>query len=134
MKYYVEIKSVKGDFPIDGLNELLNGRIKDYRTKKYRNSVKIKNDAICRKAIRSQLKGIKITTPIVCTYNIYAKNKRHDRSNLYSSVEKSFLDALQQEGTITSDGWNFVGDSVFNTFVDAENPRILVQIREVGEL
>ena len=75
MKYYVEIKSVKGDFPIDGLNELLNGRIKDYRTKKYRNPVKIKNDAICRKAIRSQLKGIKITTPIVCTYNIYAKNK-----------------------------------------------------------
>ena len=35
-----------------GLNELLSGKIYDYRTKKYRNPVKNRNDALCAKFIK----------------------------------------------------------------------------------
>lgn len=56
----------------------------------------------------------------------------HDRSNLYSSCEKSFLDALQQEKSIANDGWNDVYDSEFHTYLDPINPRVVVEIEEMG--
>ena len=52
----------------------------------------------------------------------------HDRSNIYSAVEKSFLDALQQAKVIKNDGFDDVYDSVFYTVVDKYNPRIEVLI------
>lgn len=131
MKYVVTINGKNGNFPIKGLNELLGGRIYDRRTKKYRNGVKGTNDLVCRKAIRASLKGVKLTTPIKCTYYLYAKNRMHDRSNLYSSCEKSFLDALQQEKSISNDGWNDVYDSEFHTYLDPVNPRVVVEIEEM---
>lgn len=131
MKYVVTINGKHGNFPIKGLNELLGGRIYDRRTKKYRNAVKSANDLVCRKAIRASLKGVKLNTPIQCTYHLYAKNRMHDRSNLYSSCEKSFLDALQQEKSIANDGWNDVYDSEFHTYLDPVNPRVVVEIEEM---
>lgn len=131
IKYTVEIKNKCGRFPIKGLNELLDGKIYDYRTKRYRNPVKSNNDKCCRIAIQKCVKGLKIVRPIRCTYYIYAKDMKHDRSNLYSSIEKSFLDALQQEKVISSDGWKHVIDSVFHTYIDRQNPRIVIEIEEV---
>ena len=69
-----------------------------------------------------------IDKPIRCTCHIYTADKRHDRSNLYSAIEKSFLDALQIAKVIKNDGWDDVLDSVFHTEVDKENPRIVVEI------
>ena len=62
-----------------GLNELLAGRMYDFRTKKYRNPVKNKNDLICQKAINEHMKGVKIDKPIVIGYKFFCKDKRHDR-------------------------------------------------------
>lgn len=70
MKYHVTVKGFKS-----GLNELLSGKIYDYRTKKYRNPVKNRNDALCAKFIKlsKELNGIQIcmvvcniTTMIAC--------------------------------------------------------------------
>lgn len=130
MKYKVIISKTNKTFPIRGLNELLAGRIYDYRTKKYHNKVKSENDKVCRLAIQKYLKNVKFTKQIQCTYNIYAKDKRHDRQNLYS-VDKSFLDALQQTKKISNDGWRECADSVFHTYLDAVNPRIEVIIEEL---
>lgn len=131
MKYKVIISNNKHTFPIKGLNELLAGRVYDYRAKKYHNSVKSANDRVCCVAIRRYLKGVKLKTPIRCTYYIYAQDKRHDRGNLYSATEKSFLDALQQCRVIKNDGFDDVLDSVFHTELCRENPRIEVIIEEV---
>ena len=130
MKYRVVISKTNKTFPIRGLNELLAGRMYDYRTKKYHNKVKSDNDRVCCVAIRRDLKGVTLKTPIRCTYYIYAPDKRHDRQNLYS-VDKSFLDALQQTKHLPNDGWRETVDSVFHTMVDALNPRIEVIIEEV---
>lgn len=133
MIYRVVIPSGKNNtFPLKGLNELLGGRMYDFRTKKYRNPVKTANDRVCCVCIKRDLKGVKLKTPIKCTYHIYAPDKRHDKNNLESATSKSFLDALQQCGCIKSDGFDYVDDSVFRTVVDKNFPRIEVLIEELA--
>lgn len=131
MKYKVIIQNQKHTFPIKGLNELLNGRMYNFRTKKYHNPVKAENDKVCLRAIKKYMAGVHIDKPIRCTYWIYAQDKRHDRSNLYASIEKSFLDSLQLAKCIKQDSWDYAYDSVFHTELDRENPRIEVEIEVV---
>ena len=131
MTYRVVITNASGTFPIKGLNELLGGRMYDFRTKKYKNPVKSANDAICVRAIRKYMRGVKIDKPIQCTYWIYAQDKRHDRGNLSAAVEKSFLDALQQANVISNDGFDQVYDSIFHTSVNRNNPHIEVEIEVI---
>lgn len=131
MTYRVVISNSNGTFPIKGLNELLGGRLYNFRTKKYHNPVKTENDMVCRKSIRKYLRGVKIDKPIQCTYWIYAKDKRHDRGNLCSAIEKSFLDAMQLEKVISNDGWDDVLDPIFHTAICKENPRVEVEIKVI---
>lgn len=139
MKYRVVVDNSKSTFPKKfGLNELLeaerNTKHYDYRMRKmiYKpNKVKKDGEIICQKCIRSQLKGVRISKPIKCTYYIFVPDKTHDRSNTYAGVEKIFLDSLQNEKIIQSDGYNYVFDSVFYTSVDALNPRVEVEIEEI---
>nr|DAX01663.1 MAG TPA: crossover junction endodeoxyribonuclease [Bacteriophage sp.] len=128
MTYKVVIKGVDSIFPLKGLNELLESRLYNPRTKKYHNPVKTFNDRVCLKAIKRCLPSVHIDKPIRCTYHIYTADKRHDRSNLYSAIEKSFLDALQLAKVIKNDGWDDVYDSVFHTEVDKENSIVVVEI------
>lgn len=135
MKYRVVISKSNKTFPIKGLNELLKAETHtwDARTKKIvvSNKVKADNDKICRLAIQRDLRGVKIDKPIICHYHIFVKDKMHDRGNVYASLEKSFLDALQQKKVIKNDGFDDVLDSVFHTDLDRLNPRIEVIIEEV---
>ena len=131
MKYKVIIANNNRKFPLKGLNELLAGRVYNFRTKKYHNTVKASNDKVCLCAIRKYMPKVKIDKPIRCTFYIYAQDKRHDRGNLSSATEKSFLDALQQAKIITNDGFDNVMDSRFFTEVDKGNPRIEVVIEEI---
>jgi hypothetical protein len=130
--YKVVISKTNKTFRIKGLNELLAGRTYDYRSKKYHNSVKSANDRACCVAIRRDLKGVKLKTPIRCTYYIYAQDKRHDRGNLYSATEKSFLDALQSCKVLANDSWDMCYDGVFHTMLDRDNPRVVVEIEELN--
>lgn len=131
MTYQIVISNAKKTFPIKGLNELINGRLYNPRTKTYHNQVKADNDKVCRLAIQKYIRGLKIEKPIRCTFWIYAKDKMHDRGNLCSATEKSFLDALQETKVIKNDGWNDVLDSTFHTELDRINPRIVVEIEEM---
>lgn len=131
MKYKVIINKKNKTFPIKGLNELLNGRVYNHRTRKYHNPVKSDNDKVCLMAIRKQLGNLKIENPIKCIFYVFAQDKKHDRGNLYAAVEKSFLDALQTAKVIKNDGFNDVLDSEFHTHVDRDNPRVVVEIIEV---
>lgn len=128
MAYTVVIKAADSIFPLKGLNELLENRLYNPRTKKYHNPVKTFNDRVCLKAIKHSLPSVHIDKPIRCTFYIYAADKMHDRGNLCSATEKSFLDALQLAKVIRNDGWDDVLDSIFHTEVDKENPRVVVEI------
>lgn len=133
MKYKVIIENSKHTFPIKGLNELLSGRMYNHRTKKYHNPVKNENDKVCLRAIKKCIPNIHIDKPIRCTYWIYAQDKKHDRGNLSSATQKSFLDALQIAKVIKNDGFNDCLDDIFHTFVDRENPRIEVEIEVIED-
>lgn len=137
MRHKIIISNKGKRFPdAFGFNELLDGKIARYnpRTRKIYylpNKVKINGEEICCNAIRVQLRGTKIEAPIKCIYYIYARNKDHDRGNIYAGVEKIFLDSLQEEFIIRDDGWKYVLDSEFHTYVDRDNPRVVVEIIEV---
>ena len=131
MKYKVIIENKKHTFPIKGLNELLNGRLYNFRTRKYHNPVKQENDKVCVRAIKKYMPGVKINKPIRCTYWIYAQDKRHDRGNLACAIQKSFLDGLQVAKVIKNDGFDDCLDDVFHTEVDKNRPRIEVEIEVV---
>lgn len=135
MKYKVVISKRNKTFPIKGLNELLDAETHRYdpRTKRVVvcNKVKADNDKTCRLAIQRDLRGVKIDKPIRCHYYIFVKDKKHDRGNVYASLEKSFLDALQQKKVIKNDTFDLVLDSTFHTELCRDNPRIEVIIEEV---
>lgn len=127
MQYHVTVKGFKS-----GLNELLGGRTYDHRTKKYRNPVKNRNDALCVKHIKSskELRGVKIDKPITIHYAFYCENKMHDRMNIASAFIKSFEDALQKCNVIKNDGFDDVLTPTLHFEVDKKNPRIEIVIEE----
>lgn len=131
MAYKVVIGSKNGKFPIKGLNELLSGMYWNARLKRFQNEVKAENDKQCRLAIQKYLRGVKIEKPIICHFHVFAKDKMHDRGNINSALEKSFMDALQQKNVIKNDGYDDVYDSQFHTSLDRLNPRVEVIIEEV---
>jgi len=116
-----------------GLNEVLNGRMYDFRCRKYRNPVKQENDKICCNGIRfaKELRGVHIHEPIIIHYKFYVANKRRDRMNVASAFDKSFEDALQLCQVIHNDGWDDVYGATYEFHIDKNNPRVEICIEEV---
>ena len=119
-----------------GLNELLNHQEKryDYRTKKMRvyNTEKTKNEKIIRQCLLKQNMGkVRIEKPIAIHYMIYAKDKKHDRQNLGSCLDKCFCDAMQTLKILKNDGWNDIVKIAFDYDIDSKNPRAEIIITEL---
>ena len=129
MEYHVTVKGFKS-----GLNELLSGKVYDHRTKRYRNIIKNRNDALCMKFINlSNLKGKRIEKPIIIHYRFYVENKMHDRMNTASAFIKSFEDALQKCRIICNDGYDDVLTPTLYFEVDRQNPRVEVTVEVVED-
>lgn len=115
-----------------GLNEVLNGVFYDYKTRRIYNREKKKNDDLMvRQLRRCDFKNVKFKTPIAVSYKFYVKDKRHDRMNIASAFDKSFLDSLQKVGMLNNDGYDDVVDFSFEWELDKLNPRVEVTITEV---
>ena len=119
-----------------GLNELLNHQEKrwDPRLKKMRvyNTEKVKNEKTIRNCLIKQgMAGVKITSPVQIDYKIYAKDKKHDRQNLGSCLEKCFADALQTMKILPNDSWDWIVMNTFDYDIDRENPRAEITITEL---
>jgi Holliday junction resolvase RusA-like endonuclease len=119
-----------------GLNELLNHQEKrwDPRLKKMRvyNTEKVKNEKLIRQCLAKQgMAKVKIEKPIAIHYMIYAKDKKHDRMNLGSCLDKCFCDAMQTMKILSNDGWNNIVDIRFDYSVDSRNPRAEILITEL---
>lgn len=118
-----------------GLNQILDAQLKrwDSRVKKLivTNPEKAKNDRICCRAIRSQLKGVHTDNPVFMRYRFYVPDKKHDRSNFAAAFVKSFEDSLQQCKVISNDTYDLVLTPEYYFEVDRKNPRVEVEIVEV---
>lgn len=131
MKYKVTIKDWNS-----GLNELLNHQEKrwDPRLKKMRvyNTEKAKNEKLIRQCLAKQgMAKVRIEKPVAIHYMIYAKDKKHDRQNLGSCLDKCFCDALQTMKILHNDGWNDIVALKFDYDVDSKNPRAEIVITEL---
>ena len=121
-----------------GLNELLNHQEKrwDPRLKKMRvyNTEKVKNERLIRQCLQKQgLDKVRIEKPIAIHYKIYAPNRKHDRQNLGSCLDKCFCDAMQTLKILKNDGWNNIISIMFDYDVDARDPRAEITITEYDD-
>jgi Holliday junction resolvase RusA-like endonuclease len=83
--------------------------------------------------MRSQLKGLKITTPVEITYKVYKPTKRIlDKMNVVSVVSKYLLDSITEYKWWEDDNDNFVKtEIILPTEHDKDNPRVEIIITEI---
>jgi Holliday junction resolvase RusA-like endonuclease len=134
MKYKVVI-----DNWTSGLNELLNHQEKRYDPRTHRmrvyNTEKVKNERKIRSCLQKQgLDKVKLKTPIAIHYRIYAKDKKHDRMNLGSCLDKCFCDALQTMKILSNDGFDDVVEIRFDYGLDRNDPRAEITITEMQKV
>lgn len=60
-------------------------------------------------------------------------NRRRDPDNFVSMGEKFILDALQEAGILSNDGWNEVAGWSHRWSVDAKRPGVLVTLQDCLE-
>ena len=119
-----------------GLNELLKSQEKRYdpRTRRMRvyNTEKTNNERKIRSCLQKQgFSSVRITNPVEIHYMIYAKDKKHDRQNLGSCLEKCFADALQTMKILPNDSWDWIIKNTFDYDIDRDNPRAEITITEI---
>lgn len=82
-------------------------------------------------AMRLKLKDLKFKKPITINFILFkANNRKTDRSNILSIVEKFFCDAMVYYGCIEDDSDEFIESSTYSTGgLDKENPRVEIIIK-----
>jgi Holliday junction resolvase RusA-like endonuclease len=123
---------VQYKFTIAGRMEGLNEYTAANRTNPHKGGkMKRKNEDAIIYAIRQQLRGVHIDKPVLIYYRFYEPNRRRDNDNILSCAAKFVQDSLKKAWIIKDDGQKYIPKFYFDTFVDAENPRIEVQITEL---
>lgn len=117
---------------IEGRLDSLNSYIAACRANHYKGAqLKSANEKIVILAIRSQLRGIRISGPVQMSYRWYEKNQRRDLDNVSSFGRKCIQDALVKTGVLANDGWREIVGFSDAFYVDPDHPRIEVDIMEV---
>lgn len=115
---------------LPGLNEYLG---ECNRNRLAGGHMKKKYQAIITQFIRRDLKRLKINKPVSIHYHFYEVDRRRDKSNIASLAMKFIEDALQQCGVLQNDNWDCVAGFDYEFFIDKKEPRIVVELEEVGE-
>lgn len=96
---------------------------------------RISNDAkkAYSEALREQLEGLSIQTPVEVTYKVYKASKRRlDKMNVISVVSKFLLDSITEYGCWEDDNDDYVKkETIMPTELDRENPRVEIIIKEI---
>ena len=96
---------------------------------------RISNDAkkAYSEALREQLEGLSIQTPVEVTYKVYKGSKRRlDKMNVISVVSKFLLDSITEYGCWEDDNDDYVKkETILPTELDRENPRVEINIKEI---
>lgn len=108
----------------------MNAVINRNRTNVYlANKLKKDNEAIIKAYIlKSKVKKVE-NYPIDLKIKWYEKDRRRDADNVYSAI-KFILDAMVDTGVIAGDSRKYVRNISNEIYVDKDNPRIEVEIKE----
>ncbi len=117
---------------VKGRLDNLNDYITACRTNQYKGAkLKASNEHKVLASIYEQLGRLRIKKPVKMRYRWYEKNKRRDLDNISSFGRKVIQDALVQAHTLENDGWKNIIQFSDEFYIDADNPRIEVDIEEV---
>ncbi len=122
----------KETFTIQGELPDLNTIIKE--SKRGRGNWQPYNDLKHEHTIRvmAACRGIRPFDKINVDIEWVCKNKRKDKDNIMAGT-KFIMDGLVVSGIIENDGWGEIGDITHSFYVDKENPRVIVELTEVGK-
>ena len=125
-----DFRSIDMRVVIDGKFPNMNDLIKESRTNKY-GANKLKKRAMNNiiYQLQPQIQN-KLEVPIFLDITFFEPNRRRDKDNVSGAFMKFFLDALQEGGWISNDGWKEVAGWTHIFEVDAEHPRIEIEIKE----
>lgn len=124
---------MKKTFTIKGQLPNLNEYTRACRTNAYVGArMKEQSEKCIKLYIIQQLKDVHFEGPVKLSFKWYEPNRKRDLDNV-CFAKKFILDALVSNGIIVADGWKGVVGFTDKFFVDANNPRIEVDIEEAGE-
>jgi Holliday junction resolvase RusA-like endonuclease len=85
-------------------------------------------------AIREQIDGKVIVTPVEISYRVLKRSKRRlDKMNVVAVVSKYLLDALTTCGCWTDDNDDYVKkETILPTEIDKDNPRVEIIITSIN--
>lgn len=112
---------------LPGLNEYISA---ERRNKYQAASMKKQAEHIISIMIKSQLKGIKFSGPIIMNYKWIEPNRKRDKDNI-AFAKKFIQDSLVHSGVIENDGWKNIEYFTDSFDVDTKNPRVEVIIEEI---
>lgn len=118
---------IPGSLP--GLNEYIEA---ERRNKYAAANMKRQTESVIISAAKEQLRGVRLTRPVVMCYTWVEKNRRRDRDNV-AFARKFVQDALVRCGVLRGDGWKEIAGFTDAFAVDRERPRVEVTLREVEE-
>ena len=94
-------------------------------------NMKKQAEKIIQAHIVQQLKWVQFDGTVELAFRWYEPNKKRDLDNI-CFAKKFILDALVSNKVIIADSWKGVVGFTDKFFVDAKNPRIEIDIREVN--
>ena len=115
---------------LPGLNDLI-----DAERKHRQQGAKLKRQAemVVIAAAAHSLGRWKAKGPVYMVYRWYEPNRRRDKDNISGFGRKVIQDALVKAGRLANDGWKDIEGFEDHFAVDAEQPRIEVEIQEVDD-
>lgn len=122
---------INGTLP--GLNDYLKAERSFSKGHSCGNDMKQKFQMLICKAIQAQLKRLRAKPPVSLHYVFYEPNRRRDVDNIAAVAHKFVQDSLVKTGVLENDGWREIEGFSDCFYVDKNNPRIEVTIKEVGE-
>ena len=97
------------------------------------NLMKQENQRKILNILRKELLGVHIKKPITIEYKFYEPNRKRDLDNISAFAHKVIQDALVKAGTIENDGWKHIKGFSDEFYLDSENPRIEILLKEVED-
>lgn len=130
MKGSDRLKKFKLTIPgiLPGLNEYIDAE-RGHKGKYKAASMKKQAQNVIGFMIKTQLRGVKFTRPVVIHYLWIEPSRRRDKDNI-AFAKKFIQDSLVEAGVLQNDGWANIEHFTDDFAVDPKNPRVEVTIEE----
>lgn len=122
-KYTLTIPGV-----LPGLNEYIDAE-RGHKGKYKAAAMKKQAQNVIGFMIKTQLRGVQFTGPVVIHYLWIEPSRRRDKDNI-AFAKKFVQDSLVEAGVLKNDGWKEIEHFTDDFAVDQKNPRVEITIEE----